>query len=327
MIFIAEGQKRRVLCQDCRAVSEVYGQLLMISIVVIAFSTIAVTVFSDHGAVKPEHIPHTDLQENFNISDNKIQIVHSGGEAIDKSAIKIIVNVDGEKAGEFEGAHNDFKIYRPDGIEDTVFTLGNYIEIKNSSFEAGKDIDIYFIDTPSQQVIQKAVLQRDSWEIPEWITPHPYGSVYDDSDGWQPTELVADYNDGLLTDSSIPQKTWVTENYTFGIDADEMGIPNTLSIVQLMIIYKSHDSSSTQVLSIFDGSKWIQIAPSEYYTAPPYFKTTEDCKKANIIYDITNFVKTADELEKLEVSFSDNGNAANISGKTDWVDYVGIHVK
>ena len=93
-----EGKKCRALGQDCQAVSEVYGQLLMISIVVIAFSTIAVTVFSDEGAVKPEHIPHTDLQENFNRSTNKIQIVHSGGEAIDKSAIKIIVSVNnGEK--------------------------------------------------------------------------------------------------------------------------------------------------------------------------------------------------------------------------------------
>ena len=301
------------------------------SIVVIAFSTIAVTVFSDGGAVKPEHIPHTDLQENFNRSNNKIQIVHSGGEAIDKSAIKIIVSVDGEKKGEFDGASDDFTIRGPDGKEEKVFTLGNYIRIdtEGMGIEAKKDIDIFFIDKPSQQVIQKAVLQRGSWEIPEWITPHPYGSVYSDSDGWQPTELVAEINDGLLTDSSIPKKNWVNENYTFGIDADEMEIPNPLNLVQLKIIYKSHDSSSTQKICIFNGSKWTQIAPSLAYPLPhpPIFKSIDDCKNANIIYDITNYVKTIDELEKLEVSFSDNGNAANISGKTGWVDYVGIRVK
>ena len=77
-----EGKKRRALGQDCRAVSEVYGQLLMISIVVIAFSTIAVTVFSDGGVVKPEHTPHTDLQEKVNTTTNTIKIFHSGGEPL-----------------------------------------------------------------------------------------------------------------------------------------------------------------------------------------------------------------------------------------------------
>ena len=67
-----EGKKCRALGKDCRAVSEVYGQLLMMSIVVIAFSTIALTVFSDGGAVNPEHTPHTDLQENINTNTNHV---------------------------------------------------------------------------------------------------------------------------------------------------------------------------------------------------------------------------------------------------------------
>lgn len=329
-----EGKKCRVIYQDCRAVSEVYGQLLMISIVVIAFSGIALTVFSDGGAVKPEHTPHTDLQENFNRSTNTIQITHSGGEAIDISAIKIMVSVNGEKKGEFD--RSDFSVKNPDGnpSSDEVFTLGDCIEIdtKSMDLKAGEDIDLFFVDTPSRQVIQRAVLQRGSWELPYWITPHPYGSVLSNSTndgGWQSTELVSEIKDGLLTDSFIPQDDWVTENYTFGIDSDEMGIPDPLKLVQLKIIYNSHDNSvNTQKLCIFNGSTWIQIAPSaEYPDRPAEFNSIDACVEANDIYDITQHVKTTAELDKLEVSFSDSGNAANTSAKTGWVDFVGIHVE
>lgn len=336
-----EGQKRRLLFQDCRGVSEVYGQLLMMSIVVLAFSMIGLTVFSDHGAVKPEHIPHTDLQENFNISDNKIQIVHSGGEAIDKSAIKIIVSVNGKKEGEF----NNVRPIRPDGTEDNVFTLGNYIEIStkklvtNSTTGQKRDptsedmIEMFFIDTPSQQVIQKAILQRGLEKVPDWITPHPYGSVYSgyaETGDWKPTELVAGINDGRLTDSHIPQNAMATENYTFGIDANEMGISNPLNQAQLKIIYQVHGNSpGTLRLRIFNGTEWTQIAPNakqltmpEYNSVNGYLKDYPDASLTT--YDIISYVNTTSKLEKLQASLSVNGSST--SDRILGVDFVGIHV-
>ncbi len=328
-----EGKKCRAICQNCQAVSEVYGQMLMVSIVVIAFSGIAATVFSDGGAVKPEHIPHTDLQENFNLSTNKIQIVHSGGEAIDSKAIKIIVNVNnGEKKGEFDNV-----IPRgPDGNEHSVFTLGDSIVIYTTSMnlKAGDDIVMYFIDTPSQQVIHTAVLQRGSGKIPEWITPHPYGSVYSDSaenGGWQPTESVADINDGIRTDSFIPLNALVTENYTFGIDAGEMGILSPFNSVHLKIIYQvTGNIPGTLTLRIFNGAEWTQIAPNaEQPTMPEYNQVSEYLiaypDASMTTYNITSYVKTTNELEKLQVGFSVKGQASStgILG----VDFVGIQVK
>ena len=59
-----EGKKYRALGEDCQAVSEVVGQVLMIAIVVLAFSSIAVVIFSD-VVVNPPHTPHTDLQEKI----------------------------------------------------------------------------------------------------------------------------------------------------------------------------------------------------------------------------------------------------------------------
>ena len=77
-----EGKKYRALREDCQAVSEVVGQVLMIAIVVLAFSSIAIVIFSD-VVVNPPHTPHTDLQESIDPTNNRLYIFHVGGEAID----------------------------------------------------------------------------------------------------------------------------------------------------------------------------------------------------------------------------------------------------
>jgi Protein of unknown function (DUF1628). len=323
-----EGKRRRILCQDCRAVSEVYGQLLMISIVVIAFATIGVAVFSDGGAVKPGHIPNTDLREK--IHANTLYITHNGGEAIDKSAIKIILTA-GNKRSEYNGV--DLTIKNPDGTEssDKLFTLGDYIEIKISNdLMSEKEIEMFFVDTPSQQVIQRVVLSTGNWKYPDWITPHPYGSIYDSSTNtWLSTELL-DGIDGELTDAQVNNDVPIFQQYTFGVDADEWGFPDTLSKVILEVIYQSKDHSlQNLVLSIStdDGSTWTQIAP---LTDPPVtldeYNDIDACLDAALTYDITKYVDTADKLEKLEVKFSAIGHAAS-PNKYSWVDFVGIHVE
>ena len=63
--------------------------------------------------------------------------------------------------------------------------LGDCIVINTTGKEvnlmSGDAIDMFIVHTPSEQVIQKTVLQRVSEERPEWITPYPYGSIYDNS--------------------------------------------------------------------------------------------------------------------------------------------------
>jgi hypothetical protein len=332
-----EGKKRRALGQNCHAVSEVYGQLLMMSIVVLAFSTIALTVFSDGGVVKPEHVPRIDLQENFKKNTNIVQIVHNGGEAIDLDAIKIIIHKANGDESEFY--RSNFKVKNPDGIDssDEVFALGDCIEIDTSGMDIDEweDIDLFFVDIPSQQVIQRAVLQTGIRELPDWITPHPYGSVHSNSTEsgeweWKSTESVGDIDDGLLTDSHIPKRDWVAEDYTFGIDADEIGISNSLKKILLKIIYQTGDNSPKNLtLSIFNGTEWTLIASNM-----PTYHTVEDCMDANVgdyngatTYDITQYVNTTRKLEELKVRFSISGHADEASGKIGWVDFVGIHVE
>lgn len=160
-----EGKKYRALDKDCQAVSEVVGEVLMIAIVILAFSSIALTVFSDEGVVNPPHVPRTDLQESIDRDTDTVQIFHSGGEVIDLKDIKIKFNADGQQA-EFNISDPNVTVYDPEGkrlFSDDVFMLGDYIEIKLSSEEiqGKKAIDLYFVHTPSSQVIKKAILWRE----------------------------------------------------------------------------------------------------------------------------------------------------------------------
>ena len=157
-----EGKKYRALGKDCQAVSEVIGQVLMVAIVVLAFSSIAVTVFSDGGAINPPHVPRTDLEESINRSGETVQIFHSGGEAIDLEDIKIILSVNGTQA-EFNTSDLGVTVYDAKTPSDDVFMLGDYIVINSSGSKVNVTdenaaIDLYFVHTESRQVIKKAML-------------------------------------------------------------------------------------------------------------------------------------------------------------------------
>lgn len=322
-----EGKKFRALGKNCHAVSEVYGQLLMISIVVIAFSTIALTVFSDGGAVKPEHIPRIDLQETINTRNNTIAILHSGGEAIDRSAIKIIVVVGGQQLP-YDGTDKtsfSIKKLKDNGPKD-VFMLGDCIEITDKKFKSGVDIDMFFVHTPSQQVIQRTVLQSGAGELPYWITPHPYGSVYDNSTNkWLSTDLVDGIGDNHTTECQINKGSWTNEIFTFGIDEYGLDLKNPLTNVELKVVYTVHDNSQANLtLEINDKNpdKWVNVVPPGFDLED--YKTIEatnlSCK-----FSLTDWVTTPEELRHLTVRFSGYGNAA--SDKYFKIDFIGVHVE
>jgi FlaG/FlaF family flagellin (archaellin) len=336
--FIVEGnKKRKELTLDCRAVSEVMGTVLMISIVVLALSAVAITVFSEGGEMDPVHTPHTNLQENIDTSKDKVQIFHRGGEAIDLEDIKIILSVNGTQA-EFNMSDPDFKVFDPEDnliypegnlTSDKVFMLGDYIEIDPKhklNLTEGDPIQIYIVHTTSSQVIQKSVLWIESGNLPYWITPNtfPGGSVYDSStNSWLNTYLL-DEIDGDSTECLIPKTSEIYENFTFGIKADEIDVPDdtVFAEVLLKIVYRKHDNSADMVLQINNGSQWTIIDDDL-----PYFRTFEDCDEELPPYHITKYVRNTTELENLRVKILSEGNAANESEKTGWVDFVGIHVE
>jgi FlaG/FlaF family flagellin (archaellin) len=161
VIFIVEGKKYRALGKDCQAVSEVIGEVLMIAMVVLAFSGIALTVFSDEGAANPPHTPDTALREKINTDTDTVWIFHSGGEAIDLDEINIILSVNGTPT-EFNVSPGDVW-HSDERPTDGIFRLGDRIEIKTNkkgvNLTSNDSIDMFFVHTPSEQVIQRAVLQ------------------------------------------------------------------------------------------------------------------------------------------------------------------------
>jgi FlaG/FlaF family flagellin (archaellin) len=153
-----EGKKYKEFSENCQAVSEVVGQMLMIAIVVLAFSSIAVVIFSDVVA-NPPHTPHTDLQESIDPTSNKLYIFHVGGEAIDLKDVNIILvnskNTDEQE--EFNLSLTGSGFYC--NATNNVLMLGDYIRISPMNISLGtNDTTMFFVYTPSQQVIQKVAL-------------------------------------------------------------------------------------------------------------------------------------------------------------------------
>lgn len=338
-----EGKKYRTLGQNCGAVSEVMGAVLMISIVVLAFSSVALTIFSDGEAVDPPHTPHTNLRENINTSEDTVEIFHNGGEEIDLEDIMIILNT-GEKLAEFNMSESAVKVFDPKGNQlpsDGVFALGNRIVIDPTSkinVSSGNAVDLYFVHTASDQVIQKTKLWKDVRDLPYWITPHtfPAGTAYnsytpDYTPEWLDTVLVDKFNDELATETYFPQKEWIYQEFTFGVDSKELGIPESalFTKVRLKFIYLKKDQSAQMKLEINNGSQWITINDDLQR-----YKTFEDCNEdsekgddENKLYNITQYVKTPSELENLTVRISYDENANPSSEKTAEVDFVGVHVE
>jgi len=320
------NKKRRKLTQDCLAVSEIIGAVLMIAIVVLAFSAISLAVFSEGGEMNPPNTPHTNLQENIDRSEDTVQIFHSGGEEIDLKYIKIMLDVDGQQV-EFDMSDPGFEVHDPNGINssDDVFALRDCIVIDTSSKVNLADadaIDIYFVHTASSQVIQKTVLWRDFGDLPDWITPYPYGSVYDSyEDDWWDPEVVHQIGDGHFTNNDFPKNVTIYESFTFG-SLEELGIPEDTSFskVILKIVYRIHDQSAKLELE-------INNAPEIVYELPKKENESVTSEFVEKEFDITQYIKNATDLENIEVKISTTPNADDQADKEGWIDFIGIHLE
>jgi FlaG/FlaF family flagellin (archaellin) len=302
------------------------GQMLMIAIVVLAFSGIALTVVSEGGILDPPHIPHTNLQENINPGDDTIQILHIGGEAIDLSAINIILSANGKQT-EFNSS--EFKVKNPDGSNSTddALMIGDCIVIDTTGKEvnlmSGDTVDMSIVHTPSEQVIQRTVFQTGSEKLPGWITSYPYGTVFSKSGSCAeeslPMELVGWIDDGLETECAMEKNKISYETFTFGIDKYEVNIKEPLKNVLLEFIYSCHDNSQKDMkLEInVGGSEWIKVAD---------LKGPNKNGNSQEIFTITDKVNTVEKLNNLTVRLSATGNA-NSKNKEGWVDFVGIRVE
>jgi hypothetical protein len=155
-----EGKKYRALGENCQAVSEVLGQVLMIAIVVLSLSSLAITIFSDVVVINPPHKQHTHISERIDTNADIIQILHSGGEDINLKALKIILSVNG-KLAKFNMSDPSVKVLNLRGpVPNNGFLmLGDCIEINMRQLgiylKDNDTVDMYLVNTKSGQVIQR----------------------------------------------------------------------------------------------------------------------------------------------------------------------------
>ncbi|WP_292464520.1 LamG-like jellyroll fold domain-containing protein [Methanolobus sp.] len=79
---------------DTNAVSEVIGEVLMTAIAVLAFSVIAVFVFSYVGADERVHV---NIGGWVDVDSDTIYIRHTGGEQVDLNKVQVILNLNGTR--------------------------------------------------------------------------------------------------------------------------------------------------------------------------------------------------------------------------------------
>lgn len=159
-----EGKKYRALGENCQAVSEVLGQVLMIAIIVLSLSSLATTIFSDVVVINPPHKQHTYISERIDTNVDTIQILHSGGEAINLKTLKIILSVNG-KLDKFNMSDPSVKVLNSRGsvLDNGFLMLGDCIEINMRQLgiylKDNDTVDMYLVNTKSGQVIQRVALR------------------------------------------------------------------------------------------------------------------------------------------------------------------------
>ena len=341
-----EGKKYRALGKDCRAVSEVIGQVLMVAVVILAFSSIAVFVFSDEGAVKPPHTPKVDLQESVDTDADTVQIFHRGGEAVDLEDAKIVLNINGQQ--------EEFDLYSDPGVrhnaKNNVLMAGDEIII-DTNLSRGRDlnstdiIEMFFVHTGSDQVIQKVTLQSGYEEremeeeskteenngngLPEWITPHPNGTAINEINVPAQTITVNESKDGQFIEFMPPKGSPGPkyEEFTFGIDASELGINDKFK-AKLRIDYWRHDSSSSKIfLELNDGNPdgWEQIENWEYNGKG---EQGGSWVMDTVEVPLDGYVSSTTELENIKVRFVPSTNSGSKNpNKALRIDFVGIHIE
>lgn len=145
--------KVKVLVENCEAVSEVIGEILLTGIAVIAFSVIAVILLSPQGSIER---PELDIDGWVDSDTDTIWLRHVGGERVQADNIRIFVDINNDR-------------YEIDPRElTTLYTkplweLGDTFSLE-TSYLWGKDIvntdQVYvvMVHVPSSTILKSGML-------------------------------------------------------------------------------------------------------------------------------------------------------------------------
>jgi len=328
-----------------QAVSEVMGQVLLVGIVVIMLSVLGVFVYSQDG---PADVPHTDVQEIMETSTDTIYLKHNGGEPISSRDAEIIVNINGKKY-----VFTSPQIYESLG-NSNVWEVGDTIEINTMkswgvTLNNNDEVELFLVDTPSNELIQKSTLTTKSQKKPDleiWLTP--MGNITDTSLSTKDEKGHADKKQVLHPDAGEPNKlphtnenrncttyyppkgainTSTYEEFDFGIKPAAYGLRpgDTLVNVTLIIVYYTKDSSEGDniKLKFYDTDEhghgeWV------YYDE---ILPAHNTKFESETIDLTDYINTPVDLANFKVRIEASTSANPNAGKEINIDYMGLWVE
>lgn len=317
---------KKSLIKKENAVSEVMGVALLLGIVVIMLSFEGAFIFSRSG---PDDLPHASLQEWMDTSDDEICLKHCTGEPIKIEELEIVASINDKRY-----VYNSSKAYKES--EDGYWETGETLEI-NTSSEWGVDIkdydevNLYLIDTPTKELIQKSRLTTDFRKTPYmigWITPS--GGARDTSPGGSATLAdVQRENDSLWTRYKTPTKNGtetdpaIYQEFDYGVNPCMYGFRpgDSLTNVTLKIVYKTNDNSILKIqLRFYDvdnSSNWfyreIALPEKNAFTA--------------MYISLTEYINTTEDLANFTVRLEAVTNANEESGKEVNIDYLGLWIE
>ncbi|MEA1907613.1 MAG: type IV pilin N-terminal domain-containing protein [Euryarchaeota archaeon] len=123
-------KRTRPFTEDCDAVSEIIGELLMVVIAIITFGALAaiMPLYMEHSDTL-----HVDVDSWVDVSADTIHFRHSGGEAVEAEKLEMILNLNGTLV---ELSSDNVTVI----LGKSLWQLGDIIEI-NAMDRWGIDIE------------------------------------------------------------------------------------------------------------------------------------------------------------------------------------------
>ena len=200
------NSRRNTFLENTDAVSEIIGEVLMTAIAVLAFSIVAVFIFS---YASPQEKVHADIQGWVDVDSDTIYLRHTGGETIDVSGIRIVLDINGIRKDLTSSELVQIK-------GNTVWNLGETIRINTSelwSDNIGQNdyVGIVIITTDSNFVLKSGTLLGDASDVissPNGSTPTPTAPVLS---GQNPLTPYQSNTSQSVTFSAISSQSSINE--------------------------------------------------------------------------------------------------------------------
>jgi len=336
------------------AVSEVLGQVLLTFITIIMMASISVVVLAE---AKHSHTPHIDFYEQLDPVNDTIVLFNNGGEPVFLQDFKLVLQ-SGSTKYVINGEELSGQLIEEYG-DNGFWDLGEYISVNVAEMcgldleNRDEDFTVFFIHTPSKQVIQKAfipsiyldddILTPNDRIARDWYTG---GSIWisprllalDNSKSSKGDKGSACLDDvqkigGGFTTYYPNEEASMYEYFEFGMNEsvlESFGV--TFSNFGVMRSnYKNLDISGVKIKVDYSGHdnsfKWIKLRVWDQTEGKFYEYDLPEHKKeyADEVFDLPHITNYRD-LENLNVSILAQANHGQ-SGKHDLsVDYIAVYI-